>query len=190
MIKIFSQFIKMNNIRSDFPPNIKKFFIDLQNYVGEDLYFYGSVNRKDYIHGKSDIDVAIFTDNEYSTMTKLQHFLHVKRDAFDKVVWKLDGKIMYGYKIKCNNIETDVNLNNCEIVIYNNDFKEVLLEDMRKYLYIPFHIGILLFILKTFHYTIPILSTKDYSSYKRYIFNNIMVDKRDSVFFLIKKKIV
>lgn len=179
----------MNVIRSDFPPDIKKFFIELQNYVGEDLYFYGSVNRPDYVHGKSDIDIAIFTDNEYSTMTKLQHFLHVKKGSFDKLVWKLEGKIVYGYKIKCDKIETNIrNLNNCEIVVYNNDFKQVLLEDMRKYLIIPFHIGILLYILKTFYYTIPLLSTSSYSKYKRYIFNRIMVDKKDSVFFLIKEK--
>ena len=71
----------MNKIRDDFPENIKDFFVNLQNYLDTDLYFYGSVNRSDYVHGKSDIDVAIFTDNEYSTITKLQHFLHVKRSA-------------------------------------------------------------------------------------------------------------
>ena len=90
----------MNKIRNDFPPDVKKFFNDLQNYLDTDLYFYGSVNRSDYIHNKSDIDIAIFTDNEYSTMAKLQHYLHVKRSDFDKVVWKLDGKLLYGYKIK------------------------------------------------------------------------------------------
>ena len=69
----------MNKIRDDFPEDLKNFFIDLQNYLDTELYFYGSVNRSDYVHGKSDIDVAIFTDNEYSTISKLQHFLHVKR---------------------------------------------------------------------------------------------------------------
>jgi predicted nucleotidyltransferase len=108
-----------------------------------ELYFYGSVNRSDYVHNKSDIDIAIFTDNEYSIMTKLQHYLHVKHDAFDKIVWKLEGTIVYGYKIKC-----DKHTNSkCEIAIYNNDFKEIILKDMRKYNSIPFHIGILLFIL-------------------------------------------
>ena len=69
----------MNKIRNDFPPDVKKFFNDLKNYLDTDLYFYGSVNRRDYVHNKSDIDIGIFTDNEYSMMTKIQHFLHVKK---------------------------------------------------------------------------------------------------------------
>lgn len=170
-------------MRNDFPPDIKKFFIDLQNYLDTDLYFYGSVNRPDYVHGKSDIDVAIFTDNEYSIMTKLQHFLHVKRDAIDKIVWKLEGKMIYGYKIKCDKYTNS----KCEIAIYNNDFKEILLKDMSTYNTIPVYIGILLFILKTLHYTFPILSSKTYSEYKRLVFNKIMVNKKDTVFFLIKQ---
>ena len=90
----------MNTIRDDLPKDFKNFFKRLENYLDTDLYFYGSINRDDYVHDKSDIDIAIFTDNEYSTMAKLQHFLKVKRNAFDKVVWKLEGKMIYGYKIK------------------------------------------------------------------------------------------
>lgn len=170
-------------MRDDFPPNLKKFFTDLQNYLDTDLYFYGSVNRSDYVHDKSDIDIAIFTDNEYSIMSKLQHFLHVKRNAFDKIVWKLEGNMIYGYKIKCNKYTNS----KCEIAIYNNVFKEILLPEMRTYNYVPFHVGILLFILKTLYYTFPILSSNTYMMCKRYIFNKIMLNKKDTVFLLIKQ---
>lgn len=173
----------MNTIRDDFPNEVKQFFKRLENYLDTDLYFYGSVNRSDYVHGKSDIDVAIFTDNEYSVMNKLQHFLHVKRKAFDKVVWKLKGEMIYGYKIKC---EKYIDIR-CEIAIYNNDFKNTLLKEYRQYNVIPFYISILLFILKTLHYTFPIISEKTYAAYKRFIFNNIMLNKRDTVFFLLKQ---
>ena len=173
----------MNKIRDDFPPDIKHIFVSLRNYLETDLYFYGSVNRSDYVHGKSDIDVAIFTDNEYSTMAKLQHFLHVKRNAFDKIVWKLEGKMIYGYKIKC-----DKYINSkCEIAIYNNDFKEYLLNEITKYDKVPFHVAIMLFILKTFYYTFPILSLQTYMTWKRFIFNDIMLNKKDTVFFLLKQ---
>jgi predicted nucleotidyltransferase len=151
--------------------------------LDEELYFYGSVNRSDYVHGKSDIDVAIFTDNEYSLMTKLQHFLHVKRDAFDKIVWKLDGLMIYGYKIKCDK-HTD---SKCEIAIYNNIFKERLLSEMKTYDNIPFYIAILLFIIKTLYYTFPILNVKTYSLYKRLIFNNLYLRKKNTVFYLLKQ---
>jgi predicted nucleotidyltransferase len=173
----------MNTIRDDFPEDVKIFFKRLENYLDTDLYFYGSVNRSDYIHGKSDIDIAIFTDNEYSVMNKLQHFLHVKRNAFDKVVWKLYGEMLYGYKIKCDKY---IDLK-CEIAIYNNDFKNTLLNEYRNYNHIPLYISILLFILKTLHYTFPLLSEKNYSAYKRYLFNKVMLNKQNTVFFLLKQ---
>lgn len=173
----------MNKIRNDFPPDLKKFFYDLQNYLDEDIYFYGSVNRSDYVPNKSDIDVAIFTDNEYSLMTKLQHFLHVQRDAFDKIVWKLDGQMVYGYKIKCEKYIDS----KCEIAIYNNDFKNMLLDEMKKYDTIPFYIAILLSIIKTLYYTFPILNLKTYVAYKRYIFNDLYLCKKNTVFFLLKQ---
>ena len=173
----------MNTIRDDFPKDVKDFFKRLENYLDTDLYFYGSVNRSDYVHNKSDIDIAIFTDNEYSTITKLQHFLHVKQNAFDKVIWKLDGKMIYGYKIKCEKYR-DIK---CEIAIYNNDFKNILIKEISQYNSVPPHIAILLFILKTMYYTFPIISQQTYSSYKRYIFNEIMLQKKNTVFLLLKQ---
>ena len=173
----------MNKIRIDFPYELKQFFYNLQNYVDEDLYFYGSVNRSDYVHGKSDIDIAIFTDNEYSLISKLQHFLHVKRNAFDKIVWKLNGNMIYGYKIKCDKYMDS----KCEIAIYNNYFKDQLLNEINTYNSIPLYISILLFIIKTLYYTFPLLNSKTYLEYKRYIFNVLFLNKKNTVFFLIKQ---
>lgn len=173
----------MNAIRDDFPKEIKDFFYKLQDYLDTELYFYGSVNRSDYVHGKSDIDVAIFTDNEQSIMTKIQHFINVSNKAFDKIVWKFYGKMIYGYKIKC---EKYMDLK-CEIAVYNNEYKTELLNDMVQYNTIPFYISVLLFILKTLHYTFPILSSKTYSDYKRFLFNTLYINKPDTVFYLVKQ---
>jgi hypothetical protein len=173
----------MNVVRNDFPKDVKDFFKRLENYLDTDLYFYGSVNRSDYVHNKSDIDVAIFTDNEYSVINKLQHFLHVKRNAFDKVVWKLNGTMVYGYKIVCDKY-IDIK---CEIAIYNNTFKEIILKEITQYTDIPIYISILLFILKTLYYTFPIISKQTYSEYKRIIFNDIFLKKHDTLFFLLKQ---
>jgi predicted nucleotidyltransferase len=241
----------MNKIRNDLPDNYKKFFIKLQEYLDTDLYFYGSVNRNDYIHEKSDIDIAIFTDNEKSMMVKIQHFLNNNKNKynkklrekleekknnnkkynneknnenknnenknnenknnenknndknndknnennenndendennirFDKIIWKLYGQIIYGYKIKCNKY-IDIN---CEIAVYNNNFKEILLKDF--YPIIPNYIYVLLFILKTFYYNIPIIPTQIYTKCKRYIFNEIIAQKHDTIFYLLKNKV-
>ena len=170
-------------MRSDFPQKTKDFFKRMENYLDTELIYYGSVNRPDYVHDKSDIDVAIFTDNEYSIMAKLQHFLHVKQNAFDKVVWKLNGKVLYGYKIKCEKyIDTK-----CEIAIYNNEYKDILLPEIKQYNNVTPFVAFLLFILKTMHYTFPIISHNDYNIYKRYVFNVILLNKKDTVFLLLKQ---
>jgi len=173
----------MNKIREDLPKKIKDFFYKLGDYLDTDLYFYGSVTRSDYVPGKSDIDVAIFTDNEQSLISKLQHILHVKRNTFEKIVWKLNGQMFYGYKIKCEKY-TGIN---CEIAIYNNQYKEVLLDEFTK----PIRnnsimITILLFLLKTFYYQLPLLPTKLYSDLKRYVLNELM-GKKETVFFVLKQ---
>jgi predicted nucleotidyltransferase len=170
------------NIRQDLPRNVKDFFYNLKNYLDSDLYFYGSINRGDYIHGKSDIDLAIFTDNEYSVINKLQHFLHANKTDFKKVLWKLEGEMIYGFKIKC-----DPNLLNgaeCEIAIYNNDFKDLLQFEFKRNDNVPLLLFIILYILKFFHYTLPIIPKNIYAKIKRLIFNKIM-NKKDSEFLLI-----
>lgn len=175
----------MNTIREDLPESVKETLTNLREYLNTDLYFYGSVTRSDYLHNQSDIDIAIFTDNEYSIKTKLQHFLKADRNAFDKVVWKLKNKMIYGYKIKCDKyIEI-----NCEIAIYNNDFKDILLSNFVEASFgLPLYIRFLLFLVKTFYYVIPILSSKTYKKLKFIIFENILRDKGNSLFYLLKNK--
>jgi predicted nucleotidyltransferase len=171
----------MNTIRNDLPQKTKDFFKKMENYLDTQLVFYGSVIRTDYVPGKSDIDVAIFTDNEYSIMAKLQHFLHVKRSDFDKVVWKLDGKMIYGYKIK-------ILEQNTEIAIYNNDFKEQLMEELNKpIINKTFLTTTLLLLLKLFYYQLPLIPTVFYLKCKRYVLNDMM-GKKESVFHLIRHK--
>jgi tRNA nucleotidyltransferase (CCA-adding enzyme) len=55
----------------------KDFFQNLKNYIDLPLYFYGSVQRYDYLPQYSDIDVDIFTNDEKSIIIKLQNFLNV-----------------------------------------------------------------------------------------------------------------
>ena len=57
-----------------------KFFKKLSNYLDTKLYYYGSIQRKDYFPGTSDIDVCIFTDNNTETKYKLISFLGLKKN--------------------------------------------------------------------------------------------------------------
>jgi hypothetical protein len=169
----------MNNIRNDLPEDTKLFFKKISEFLDTNLYFYGSVTRADYVPNKSDIDVAIFTDNEKSTIFKLQHVLQVDKKDFHKLVWKMDGTMIYGYKIQLEDMNT-------EICIYNNEFKHILIEEFRKPLNNqPFYIYMLLYLLKLCYYHIPLLSKETYVEYKRYILNEMMGHK-ESVFYVLK----
>jgi hypothetical protein len=171
----------MNTIRNDLPQKTKDFFKKMENYLDTQLVFYGSVIRYDYVPEKSDIDVAVFTDNENSIISKLQHFLHVKRSDFDKVVWKLDGKMIYGYKIK-------IQEKNTEIAIYNNDFKDILMEELNKPIINKTILTTtLLILLKLFYYQLPLIPTDFYLKCKRYVLNDMM-GKKESVFHLIRQQ--
>lgn len=178
----------MNKVLQKFKPETRKFFIDLQNYMDTELYFYGSVTRDDYVHLKSDIDIAIFTDNEKSTIAKLQHFLHVKRNAFDKLVWKIEGEMIYGYKIKCEKyIDYPIEAKKCEIAIYNNDFKPILMKEITTQNMIPIQLSVLLYILKFVYYKLSLIPYQTYVTYKRYIFNTLYKKQTNSVFYLMKQ---
>lgn len=171
----------MNTIRPDFPKQLQIFFRRLKEQTEEELYFYGSASRSDYIHGQSDIDVAIFTDNEFSTISKISNLLKVSKTAFDKVVWKLEGNMLYGYKLKC-----DKYINSkCEISVFNREFQNILIPEITT-TNMPIYISVMLYILKLFHYTIPIIPNDMYDSIKRYIFNVLLKGKKNSVYHLIK----
>ena len=67
-----------------------KFFKKLSNYLDTKLYFYGSIQRDDYFTNDSDLDVAIFTDNTSSMLSKINNYFNIKKCEFKKFVWKLN----------------------------------------------------------------------------------------------------
>ena len=144
--------------------NQTKFFNQLNNYLDSNVYFYGSILRPDYFPGKSDIDVDIFTDNEKSTIFKLQHFLNVNKKHFKKIVWRIKNKIIYGYKIFY--INNDINIK-VEISIYNTKFKEDVINEHSSKAVLPFYILFILSILKFIHYYFFIMDRKTYAYLKK-----------------------
>ena len=76
------------------------FFEKLRNYLDTPLYFYGSIQRDDYLPQHSDIDVNIFSNDEKDIIIKLQNFLNVDRNNFKKTLLKMNNTniIIPGYK--------------------------------------------------------------------------------------------
>jgi Nucleotidyltransferase domain len=159
----------METTRNKLPKNVRRFFDELKSYINNKLYFYGSIQRADYFHGSSDIDIDIFTNNTESTITKLCHFLKVNKKKVKNVYWKLNvnGKMVYGYKLSYHDDNENIQ---AEFSIYDNKYKSGVLAEHNKKLDLPFYLTFFLIILKVLYYNIGIIN----SSWYRYLKNKSM----------------
>lgn len=161
----------METTKNDLPPNAKKFFYNLSDYLDTKLLYFGSIQRADYVPGKSDIDVDIFTDNEKSIISKMQHFLGMPKCKFKRVVWIINDVTVHGYKLMYKNPEEKIRV---EFSIYNEKFKSLVLKEHTKKILLPFYVTIFLKILKFFFYTFPILPHNVYKAGKDYLLTDAL----------------
>lgn len=178
----------METTKNELPYKLKRFFYKMENDLDTKLYFYGSIQRNDYVAGKSDIDVSIFTDNETSMISKLSHFLRINKTEFKKFIKKTTTDTVYGYKVKYETTETDDNSVpiRSEISIYNTAFKDVLMDHYYKTIHVPIFIFILLYILKQLYYMFPIMSKERYKQLKNYIFDKVYLKIQGDSFFIFE----
>ena len=172
----------METTRNELPKNVKLFFHQLSDYLDTPFLYFGSIQRSDYVAGKSDIDVDVFTDNEYSLMTKMQHYLHVSKKDFKKVVWIINDTSTYGYKLKYENKKKGIN---AEFSIYNEKFKDIILSQHNNKRDLPIYTSALLCVLKFFYYQFPILDKKTYTYLKRVILNGMLGEDIDPKFLVL-----
>jgi hypothetical protein len=158
----------MDKINKRLTPNQKIFFDNFSQYIDKPLYFYGSIKRSDFIPGKSDIDVDIFTDNESSTIQLMCNFLNIKRSNVVKIVYKINSVMVYGYKTKYVDKENGIKV---EFLIYNNKYKNIVLDDRNYGECLPLHVIFALYIIKILFYNFKIISKKMYKRCKRFLMN-------------------
>lgn len=171
----------METTKNDLPPNVKKFFYNLSDYLDTKLLYYGSIQRADYVSGKSDIDVDIFTDNEKSIISKMQHFLGMPKCKFKRVVWIINDVTVHGYKLTYKNPEEQIR---AEFSIYNEKFKSLILKEHTKKFVLPIYITILLKVLKFLYYTVSMLPLDIYRNTKNYLLNEAIGYKPDKFIVL------
>ena len=172
----------METTKNELPKNVKEFFYHLSDYLDTKFLYFGSVQRSDYVPGKSDIDVDVFTENEYSLMTKIQHYLHVSKYDFKKVVWIIDDIPTYGYKLHYENKKENIN---AEFSIYNEKFKELILKEHQSKFVLPIYVTLMLYVLKFFYYQIPLLDKKTFSKTKRFILNTTLEKDQNTKFLVL-----
>ena len=176
----------METTKNTLSPYASAFFTRLSNYLETPMYFFGSIQRDDYFPKSSDIDVDIFTDNENSTMIKMQHFLKIEKYKFKKFVYHIDkhNKIVDGYKVSYK--EKDKHLI-AEFSIYNEKVKDMILEEHRRKCVLPFYVSFFLVVIKYFYYDLGIMPKIFYVKIKRFLMN-YCIDGKNVEFVVIDLK--
>jgi len=160
----------MERPKNKIPEKTQRFLRNMENYLNTKFVYYGSVQRPDYMPDGSDIDVAIFTDNESSTISQIKAYLHLKDTKVRKFVWKLHSgskRTIYGYKLKYKNKQQNIYI---EFAIYNNRFKQDLLHEYKRKIVLPYISICVLNILKIFYYKLHLISFDWY----RYLKNKVL----------------
>jgi hypothetical protein len=172
----------METTKNKLTPYERNFFEKLRNYIDKPIYFYGSIQRNDYFSRMSDIDIDIFSDNESSTLYLLQNYLNMNKNQFKKSIYKMDktNNLIPGYKSKY--IDESNNLI-VEISVYNEKYKNDILQEHQSKFNLPFYITGILIILKIFHHYLGILPIYYYSKYKK-ILTNTYYDNNKAEFII------
>ena len=160
----------MNKIRDDFPPNIKDFFVKLQNYLDTELIFFGSIKRFDYFKNASDIDIAIISDNTNGLLAKLKNYLNIDNFSIKKIYQQYtvkDNNLVSGYKVK---YEDESNNLIFDLLIYDTKYKIFVLKNINDINFLPFYMMCILYILKFIYYHLGIISKSVYTNIKCIIF--------------------
>ena len=176
---------KMETTKNPLPENVKKFFYNLSEYLDTKILYFGSIQRADYVPGKSDIDVDIFTDNEHSLMSKLQHYLHLDKKKFKSFVYIIDSNTTYGHKVKYDNPDENIQV---EFSIYNEKFKDIIIKEHTRKFVLPFYVTWLLCLVKLFYYNIPILSKSFYIDAKKWILNTLYGSDINTQFIVLDEQ--
>ena len=162
----------METTKNKLPKDVYLFLNNLKKYLGTTLYFYGSIQRPDFVKG-SDLDVDIFTDNEISTIEKMSHYLDIPNYIFKKTISKYgnDHTIIYGHKIMFKSPELSLPI---EFSIYNEKNKTQVLYQHNSKVELPFYITIALLILKTIYYKLHLIEQKTYAKIKNTILSTFI----------------
>jgi predicted nucleotidyltransferase len=187
MIKNYNKiyiYFSMEDIKDRLSEYKYNFFTNLQNYLGSELIFYGSIKRYDYFKESSDIDITVITDNIKSTLLKLQVYLKVQKGKIKKLIQKFthqDSNIVNGYKIKYKDIENDIIF---DILVYDEKYRIPVMNNINKINNLPTYMIVLMCILKYLYYTLGLLTKGMFLDIKNFIFtwyftNKLNFDKKN-----------
>ena len=173
IICVYFSMENIEKIKNNLTDYDYQFLTNLQRYIDSELIFFGSIKRCDFFIGKSDIDIAIITDNVESVKKKLQNYLNIGKSRIKKSMQKIpnSNKLVYGYKINYDDEENKLYL---EIIIYDEQYRSFIINNIEKTTNLPFYITIIYFILKFLTYYLMILPNDVLKYCKNFVMNNYL----------------
>ena len=160
------------NIASKLTNQQISFLEEIQEYIGCKFYYYGSIERMDYMPGKSDIDIDVITPNVYSTLFKLRQFLSTPEQVVQNIMWTARKPVKYTFY--CKKIKFANDFIKLELSIYDEKYKSRLLEIRDFKRDIPLSALMIVYILKTFYYKLNMISTSNIAAAKKFIMGSLL----------------
>jgi predicted nucleotidyltransferase len=163
----------MEDIKNKLTEENYLFLKKLQDYIGIELLFMGSIKRYDFLHKYSDIDIVIISDNIEDTIVKLQNFLNLPKRKIKLLYQKIpeNDNIVYGYKTNYNDFDNNLRL---EIILYDEKYRKIMVQYVKTTSNLPFFITYLLFIIKKMYYELNLLSSEFFTNIKYFIIKNYL----------------
>ena len=167
----------ISHVANKLTPEQLIFFLKLNNILSGRLKFFGSIARKDYRIGKSDVDVQFFSENSQSDLLILSHFLQENSVDFISRFVKFKPSPLYtisGFKY------TIKNPFKCDILVFDVNNEDTLTTQHKRAVVIPFIYLLLLRIIKLC-LKINLISQETFISLKRKIwnyYNNLNINER------------
>jgi len=156
--------MELNQIRDKLDKKEYEFLSIFEDQLELTLYFIGSITRSDFIKGKSDLDIEVFTENMTSTKYKVNHLLnyYYKKKEPKYMVFKINGTPISGYKYCFKNKDIFF-----DFTIYKKESQELLLHQRIIEINIPVTLSIFLFIIKYLYYYLHVINNDQYSFIKK-----------------------
>ena len=159
----------METTRNPLTPEQSSFFRSLRNFLDTPIYFFGSIQRLDYIPGYSDIDVLVFTDNFSEMKYKLTSFLQKQAGDYKRIVKHIGDQVFVGYKIFYKNLEKSII---AEVTVFASKDKDLYLKIQREVKdSVPLGIMLVMYIVKLLFYRLEIISHSTYRDIKAALLN-------------------
>jgi hypothetical protein len=117
----------------------------------------------------------------------MQHFLNINKKKFKKFVWRLHDKnrtLAHGYKVMYKNPDGTFA---AEFSIYNEKFKQGVLDEHISKISLPFYASWMLIILKFLYYKLKIVDKSIFTYLKKKIMS-LMIGLPDDEFIVLDSK--